>query len=249
MRYSRQENLLNNIILKGIKQISAVTLRKIQNNIIKEDGNYINKEIWVLDTVGTNLIDILAMNMIDYTRCYSNDIIEVYKTLGIEAARQMIFNEIMEVLEFGGSYVNSHHIELLCDRMCATTKMVSIFRHGINNDNIGPIAKASFEETPEMFLRAARHAELDTMRGISSNVMCGQRGNYGTNAFQLVLDINEMVKLGSKKLKEKVKIENLFDIKDVTDECSINKIKIGNNPGLINTKSAGVIDDSYKPGF
>jgi len=244
-----QENLLNNIILKGIKQISAVTLRKIQNNIIKEDGNYINKEIWVLDTVGTNLIDILAMNMIDYTRCYSNDIIEVYKTLGIEAARQMIFNEIMEVLEFGGSYVNSHHIELLCDRMCATTKMVSIFRHGINNDNIGPIAKASFEETPEMFLRAARHAELDTMRGISSNVMCGQRGNYGTNAFQLVLDINEMVKLGSKKLEEKVKIENLFDIKDVTDECSINKIKIGNNPGLINTKSAGVIDDSYKPGF
>ena len=36
----------------------------------------------------------------------------------------------------------------------------AIFRHGINNDNIGPIAKASFEETPEMFLKAARHAEL-----------------------------------------------------------------------------------------
>jgi hypothetical protein len=27
------------------------------------------------------------------------------------------------------------------------------FRHGINNDDIGPIAKASFEETPEMFLK------------------------------------------------------------------------------------------------
>ena len=45
--------------------------------------------------------------------------------------------------------------------------MVSIFRHGINNDDIGPIAKASFEETPEMFLRAARHAELDLMTGVS----------------------------------------------------------------------------------
>jgi DNA-directed RNA polymerase II subunit RPB1 len=244
-----QEKLLNNIILKGVKKISAVTLRKIQNNIIKEEGNYINKEIWVLDTVGSNLMDILAMNMVDTNRCYSNDIIEVYTTLGIEAARQIIFNEIMEVLEFGGSYVNSHHIELLCDRMCATKNLVSIFRHGINNDHIGPIAKASFEETPEMFLRAARHAELDPMRGISSNVMCGQRGNYGTNAFQVVLDINEMVKLGSKKLEEKVIIENLFDIKDVNDTCSMDKIKINNNAGLINTQTAGVIDDKYTPGF
>ena len=44
---------------------------------------------------------------------------------------------------------------MLADRMTCNDKMVSIFRHGINNDNIGPIAKASFEETPEMFIRAA----------------------------------------------------------------------------------------------
>ena len=31
-----------------------------------------------------------------------------------------------------------------------------------------------------MFLKAARHAELDTMRGISANVMCGQEGFFGT---------------------------------------------------------------------
>ena len=43
-------------------------------------------------------------------------------------------------------------------------------RHGINNDNIGPIAKASFEETTEMFLQAAKYGELDNMRGISGNV-------------------------------------------------------------------------------
>ena len=44
--------------------------------------------------------------------------------------------------------------------------MVSIFRHGINND-ICPIAKASFEETFEMFLKAAKHGELDLMTGVS----------------------------------------------------------------------------------
>ena len=70
----------------------------------------------------------------------------------LEAARQTIYNEILESFEFNGTYINSHHLELLCDRMTCNEKMTSIFRHGINNDNIGPIAKASFEETPEMFL-------------------------------------------------------------------------------------------------
>ena len=73
--------------------------------------------------------------------------------------------------------------------MTCNDKMVSIFRHGINNDDIGPIAKASFEETPEMFLKAARHAELDIMKGVSANIMCGQQGYYGTSAFKVLADI------------------------------------------------------------
>ena len=148
------------------------------------------------------MMSILALDYIDANRTISNDIVEVFNVLGIEAARQTIYNELVEVIEFDGTYINSHHFSILCDRMTFTNKMISIFRHGINNDNIGPIAKASFEETPEMFLKAARHAELDTMRGISANVMCGQEGFYGTSAFQVVLDINEM-----KKLEELIQYE------------------------------------------
>ena len=57
---------------------------------------------------------------------------------------------------------------------------------------IGPIAKASFEETPEMFFRAAIHGELDNMRGVSANVMTGQEGYYGTASFGLLLDLNKL---------------------------------------------------------
>ena len=49
-------------------------------------------------------------------------------------------------------------MSMLCDRMCANKKMVSIFRHGINDD-IGPIA-SQFWKTPEMFLRAANTPNL-----------------------------------------------------------------------------------------
>ena len=148
-----QDELMNNIVLRGTKKIDKVIMRKIKDNMVEKNGTYEKKDIWVLDTVGSNLIDILALDFIDFSKTFSNDIIETYNIFGIEAARQAIYNELVDVIEFDGTYVNAHHLGLLCDRMTYTNKMISIFRHGINNDNIGPIAKASFEETPEMFLR------------------------------------------------------------------------------------------------
>ena len=132
--------------------------------------------------------------------------------------------------------------------------MVSIFRHGINNDNIGPIAKASFEETPEMFLKAARHGELDIMRGVSANVMCGQEGYFGTGAFQVVLDIEKMAQLSSEEWKEKddnSEIQAGFDglVGATIDEpCSIANLTIQNNIQNIQATDMGDLDD-YDPGF
>jgi DNA-directed RNA polymerase II subunit RPB1 len=140
-----QERILNNISLKGIKNISKVNMRKVQNHITKKSGEYEQDEMWVLDTVGSNFVDILSLPYIDANNTTSNNIMEVYAVLGIEAARQTIYNEMNEVIEHDGTYINYHHIGLLCDRMTCNHKMVSIFRHGINNDNIGPVAKASFE--------------------------------------------------------------------------------------------------------
>ena len=243
-----QENILNNIILKGIKGIPKIIIRKIANNMILKDGNYVPEDIWVLDTVGSNLKDILAIDYIDVNRTYSNNIQEVYRTLGIEAARLCIYNELVECFS-DTTYINYHHISMLCDRMCATKKMVSIFRHGINNDDIGPIAKASFEETPEMFLRAARHAELDLMTGVSSNIMCGQEGYYGTGSFQVMLNINEMNKLGDKILEEKLNISKMLHIDDPTDICSKQNIVINNNTKYIKGTDTGDISTDYDPGF
>ena len=249
-----QDNLLDNIILRGVKHIDRVMIRKITDNVEEKQSGFEKKTIWVLDTVGTNLLDILGLDYVDIYRSVTNDIQEVYRTLGIEAARQSIFNEISDVIEFDGTYINYHHVSMLCDRMTCNTKMTSIFRHGINNDNIGPIAKASFEETPEMFLRAARHGELDEMRGVSSNVMCGQEGYFGTSAFKVVLDIEEMMKHNAKKEWEEKDInkeieEGFGDIEDSGDTCSTNNIAIDNNIGNIKKEDLGSDDDDYDMGF
>ena len=133
--------------------------------------------------------------------------------------------------------------------MTATKKMVSIFRHGINNDDIGPLAKASFEETPEMFLRAARHAELDNMRGISANIMCGQEGYFGTNSFKLMLNMKKMRELEDKFHEEEMKIEDYLGIEDPNDPCSATNLSIVNSTEFIMPEDMGEDDDDYNPGF
>ena len=179
------------------------------------------------------MLDILALDFIDAKKTISNDIIEIYNILGIEAARQAIFDEFSEAIEFDGAYINYHHLTMLADRMCCNEKLVSVFRHGINNDDIGPIAKASFEETPEMFLKAAKHGELDIMRGVSANIMCGQEGYFGTSSFKLLLNMDKMSELKLDKYEESNDeneeqidlLKELDTIQDL-DECSTNNLQI-----------------------
>ena len=242
-----QQNMLNNIILRGIKGIPKVIIRKSVNQLVIKDGNYVKQDSWVLDTVGTNFKDILAMDGIDQSKTTSNDIQEVYRVLGIEAARQCLLNELMEA--FAGDYINYHHLSILCDRITATKKMVSVFRHGINNDNIGPIAKASFEETPEMFLRAARHAELDPMTGVSANIMCGQEGYFGTGAFSISLDVEKMNVLGEKKLDKTINVDDELQLENTNDPCSKQQIIIPMETDTIQPTDMGTVDDDYDPGF
>jgi len=248
-----QEQLLENVVLRGVKNINKVILRKILDNLVEHNGSYKKQDIWVLDTIGTNLLDVLGLDYIDNSRTFSNDIVEIYNVLGIEAARQMIYNELVDVVEFDGTYINYHNYSVLVDRMTFTKQLISIFRHGLNNDDTGPIAKASFEETPEMFLKAARHAELDMLKGVSANVMCGQEGFFGTGAFQVVLDIDELQKLEASSEYKPVNVEDEIDkffggVENPEDPCGINKISIQNNVVTIQGKDIGK-DNSYNPGF
>jgi len=228
--------------------------RKLQNIIVKVEDKYIKKDTWVMDTTGSNLLDTLALDYIDSTRTYSNDIKEVFNVLGIEAARQCIHNELVEVMAFAGASINYHHTSLLCDRMTCNKDMVSIFRSGLLNDNVGPIAKATFEVHTEVFLTAARHAEFDHMRGVSANIMCGQQGTYGTNAFQIVLDMKayegiQNVDYGRRNVSQEIE-KGMAQGR--TDELSCTQIEIQNN--IVNVKRMNenvsvCYDDGYEVGF
>ena len=258
-----QDSLLNSVVLRGIHGIKNVQVFKIQNYVTKKEGKYVPLEAWNLCTTGSNFLDTLALPWIDSTRTITNHICNVYEVLGIEAARQMIHDELVEVMEFSGIYINYHHLSLLCDRMTCRKDMVAIFRSGLFSDNIGTLAKASFEVHTEVLLNAARHGDLDPMKGVSANIMCGQHGCYGTSSFGLLMDQNAFATSMEANRKEDEEEEEDEDRMQV--DVDINKIQqqlksngvesmeIKNNVVHIRPISSTVLfdmkDDGYNLGF
>ena len=171
----------------------------------------------------------------------------MYDCLGIEAARQNILNEFNEVMETSDAYVNYHHLSILCDRMTVKSELVPMFRSGIMNDDIGPISKGTYEMHTEVFLDASRHADFDQMRGVSANVMCGQPGYYGTNAFNLLLDMKKMENINDMEVVKEDNINKHFE-KSASEEekCDIKKIEVDNNVENIQATEIGGCDDGYE---
>ena len=174
------------IVVRGIRGIKHAVIRKTGDAMVRDNHEYKKESEYVVDTVGTNLLEILGQPGVDTTRTSSNHILEIFEVLGIDAARNAIIRELVDVFE--GSYINYHHLSLLADKMTCRGKPTSVDRHGVNKSDAGPLAKASFEETDTMLLKAAQSGELDPVTGVTANIMFGQPIPGGTGMSQILLD-------------------------------------------------------------
>jgi len=68
-------------------------------------------------------------------------------------------------------------------------------RYGINKRDIGPLAKASFEETGKILLKASLFGEVDPVTGVSANIMTGQPIRGGTAFSQIIMDETAVINL------------------------------------------------------
>merc|ERR1712222_238257 len=115
-----------------------------------DDVGFEEKDEWVLETDGVNLLAVLGVEYIDPTRTISNDIVEVFVVLGIEGVRGAILSELRNVISFDGSYVNYRHLACLVEVMTMHGHLMAVDRHGINRVESGPLLRCSFEETVDM---------------------------------------------------------------------------------------------------
>lgn len=170
---------LRDIVFKGLEDISRVVIRK-------EDNERTNGEEFVLYTEGSALGDVLPIEGVDASRTTSNNIHEVHRNLGIEAARESIINETMETLrEQGLDDVNVRHLMLVADIMTNRGEIESIGRHGISGSKDSVLARAAFEVTVNHLLDAAVHGEEDDLEGVIENVIVGKPVAIGTGDVDL----------------------------------------------------------------
>jgi DNA-directed RNA polymerase subunit A" len=144
--------------IKGVKGITEVRVKQ------KNDE-------WVINTLGSNLAKMLEINGIDKSRSTTNNIHEVLKVLGIEAARQSIVSNAYTTMREGGLAVDIRHIMLVADMMTADGDIKPIGRYGVAGAKGSVLARANFEETIKHLTRAAIRAETDKLESIIENVM------------------------------------------------------------------------------
>ncbi len=168
---------LREIVFKGIDDIDRVVIRKEETD---------QGEEFVLYTEGSAFGDVLGIEGVDASRTTCNNIHEIHRNLGIEAARETLINETMHTLEEQGlDDVNIRHLMLVADIMTNRGEIESIGRHGISGNKESVLARAAFEVTVNHLLDAAIHGEIDDLNGVTENVIVGKPIKLGTGDVDL----------------------------------------------------------------
>ncbi len=179
-------------VVCGIPGIAQIYRRKAKVNdthgevpLKKEiQDRLTTDEEWIVDTDGTNLIELLTQPGVDSYRTMSNDMWEIMNILGIEAARTYLFLEFMNVVNSSGASINPVHIQVLVDKMTYCGSIRAIARFGVETSQYDPIARATFEEVMTQIITSAMFSEKDNLNGISSNIVLGTKINAGTGRVQ-----------------------------------------------------------------
>ena len=103
-------------------------------------------------------------------------------------------DEINNVLKFSGIYINDKHLNLLVDLITIKGTLVSIDRHGVRISDSGPLAKCSFEESDEHFIKSSIFNLNDQMKSLTSNLIMGQVGKFGTGICEVEFDLEKFKK-------------------------------------------------------
>ena len=176
----------NKIPLYGVKGIEKAVL-------FKEGDEYIIK------TKGSNLKEILKTEGIDTCKTTTNDIFEIYKLFGVEAARESIVRELSYTFQTNGINISLRHIYILADIMTVNANVRGVVRTGITGKKKSPFARAAFEETIKHIIDASFNGDVENLVGITENIIVGQPISAGTGLVRLTLD--------SKGLKKMIKIK------------------------------------------
>ena len=134
------------VVIKGNPAIQRAV-------ISKQDGG--GEERYNLAIEGYGLAQVMRTPGIDYRKTSTNHIMETAEVLGIEAARNVIIDEIKFTIGQYGIQIDNRHVQLLADEMTYKGQVLGITRFGIQKMKQSVLMLASFEMTTDHLYNSA----------------------------------------------------------------------------------------------
>ncbi|CAH1795117.1 unnamed protein product [Owenia fusiformis] len=167
---------LQNVVIKGLPTVTRAVIHADEKK-----GTTYN-----LLVEGDNMRQVLATRGVKGSKTTSNNTFEVEKTLGIEAARTTIMNEIQYTMKSHGMSIDIRHTMLLADLMTYKGEVLGITRFGLAKMKESVLMLASFEKTSDHLFEAAYHGQSDVISGVSECIIMGIPMRLGTGLFKLL---------------------------------------------------------------
>ncbi len=181
-----------------VKKIMVSGVKNIMQILIVKRG-----KDFVIMTLGTNLKDIVGMKEVDRDKTISNDPYETADVFGIEAARQLIMNEIHQVLSGQGLDINKRHLKLVADAMTNTGVVSGVTRMGIISQKSSILARATFETPVKQFVNATVKGNKDKLASVVENIILNQPVPVGTGLPGLLVKVTGPLVKAEKSEKAK----------------------------------------------
>ncbi|MCY3413270.1 MAG: DNA-directed RNA polymerase subunit A'' [Candidatus Heimdallarchaeota archaeon] len=178
---------IKDIQIKGLKNVNRVLISISEDEKKKSDKKE-KKEVYKIISDGSNFMQLLRIPGVDPRRSTTTHIHEIEQTFGIEAARNAILEEALNVMKKQGLDLNERHVMLVSDLMTWDGSIRQIGRHGISGQSSSILVRAAFEVTVKHLLEASISGESDELEGIIENVMVGQEIALGTGIIDLTIN-------------------------------------------------------------
>lgn len=160
-------------------------IEKVLPMIVVKEWNGIKSATFSDKTIVLEGSDIYALIGLFTTeeirRCYSNDIYSVQVTLGLEAARNIIVNEIRSVFDVYGINVDAKHLMLIADFMTVDGDYKPFNRHGMKTYG-SLLQKMCFESCYTCLKETVIFGDKDDVKTPSSELCLGKNVSVGSSA-------------------------------------------------------------------
>lgn len=204
------KNKLLDTIVRGIPGIRAAVVNDQQaaQSYITEDGSISTRKVYNIFCTGSNISGILENPYIDPDYIQSDNIKEIERMYGIEAARYAIINEIRENIK----NLNHRHYTIYADEMTFLGVVTPIERSGLGARELENIMLRASSEAPiDVLSDSAINSMKDVLSGISAPLIMGKAPKIGSLWNELAID-------------EKMVTEQTVSVSEFVEELKKDKV-------------------------